>query len=52
MVVKEGSKAYELVFEYRKLFEKQLVDMRERINTMRYKLLLNIMYLIKKYLNE
>ncbi len=52
MVVKEGSKAYELVFEYRKLFEKQLVGMRERINTMQYKLLLNIMYLIKKYLNE
>lgn len=52
MVVKEGSKAYELVFEYRKLFEKQLLPMRERINTMQYKLLLKIMQLIKKYLNE
>lgn len=52
MVVKEGSKAYGLVFEYRKLFEKQLAPLRERINTMQYKLLLKIMQLIKKYLNE
>ena len=52
MVVKEGSKAYGLVFEYRKLFEKQLAPLRERINTMQYKLLLKIMQLIKKYLSE
>ena len=52
MVVKEGSKAYELVFEYRKLFEKQLTPLREKINTMQYKLLLKIMQLIKKYLSE
>lgn len=52
MVVKEGSKAYELVFEYRKVFEKQLAPMRERINRMQYKLLLEIMYLIKKYLRQ
>jgi len=52
MVVKEGSKAYKLVFEYRKLFEKQLAPLRERINTMQYKLLLKIMQLIKKYLSE
>ena len=52
MVVKEGSIAYELVFEYRELFEKQLAPLRERINTMQYTLLLKIMRLIKKYLNE
>ena len=52
MAVKEGSRAYELVFEYRKIFEKQLATMRERINTMQYKILLNIMYLIKRYLKE
>lgn len=52
MVVKEGSKIYDLVFEYRKLFEKQLTPIRERINTMQYKLLLKTMQLIKKYLNE
>lgn len=50
MVVKEGSKAYKLVFEYRRLFEKQLAPLRERINTMQYILLLKIMKLIKKYL--
>ncbi|HCM29582.1 MAG TPA: hypothetical protein DHW83_02005 [Bacteroidales bacterium] len=52
IIIKEGTKNWDLVFEYRKIFEKQLAPMREKINTMQYKLLLKIMQLIKKYLNE
>ena len=52
IILKQGTKNWDLVFEYRKIFEKQLAPMRSRINTMQYKLLLKTMQLIKKYLNE
>jgi len=52
IILKQGTKNWDLVFEYRKIFEKQLAPMRSRINTMQYKLLLQIMQLIKKYINE
>ncbi len=50
--VEEKSDIYELIFDYRILFEKTLAPTRQRINTLQFRSLIRVINLLEKYLKE